>query len=184
LLRRHIMLPQIPRLALMRRLLQNSGHENITSMHMDLLASATCNSAGASSAPSRRRRMKKSHMADRIRNCITIASHLSLPKNSSFADPNTKPVDLMRHLYTAALSSTYCRQYMYMPTQCTDWFQNVAEGDAYLEAALLIACGYMAESVLHTMSRLVNGGILPRYRVSVHRSGIFWQEDMDVYAQM
>jgi hypothetical protein len=154
------MLPQIPRLALMRRLLWNSDHENMTTLHIDLLASATHNSADASSAPSRRTRIEATRITDRIRNCITIASQIGLPENSPFADPSIGPRDLMQHLCTAASTSRYCQEYMYMPSCYHQRFTRFAEGDAYLEAALLVASGYTAELVLHTMERLVKEGKL------------------------
>jgi hypothetical protein len=154
------MLPQIPRLALMRSVLRNSDQENMTTLHIDLLASAIHNSADASSAPSRRPRIETTRIADRIRNCITIASQIGLPENSPFADPSIRPGDLMHHLCAAASTSRYCQEYMYIPSSYNQRFTSFAEGDAYLEAALLVASGYTAEPVLHTMKRLVKEGKL------------------------
>jgi hypothetical protein len=165
LLHQHISLPQVPRLALMRTLVRSPDEDNVTTPHMCLLASALCNSAGASSARPRRVKYGRSRMPDRIRNCTTIASHISLPDNSSFADPKTRPRDFIRHLCTAVLTSIYCREYMFTPSQYSRSFRTFAEGDAYLEVALLAACGYTAEEVLHTMTRLVKERVLPLYRM-------------------
>jgi hypothetical protein len=168
LLHHRIALPQLPRRALMRTLLRNTDHNNITAPHMCLLASALYNSATAPSACPRpacplRTRIVALRMSDRIRNCIAIASHISLPENSPFTDPKTASGDLTRHLCTVALSSRYCLEYMYMPPYYEHRFVSFAEVDKNLEAALLVACGYTAGPVLHTMSRLLKEGILPRY---------------------
>jgi hypothetical protein len=165
LLHQHITLLKIPQLALMRTLMRSPDQDNVTAPHMCLLASALYNSAGASPARPRRVEYGRSRMSDRIRNCTTIASHISLPNNSPFADPKIRPQDLRRQLCTAALTSIYCREYIFTPSQYSRSFRTLAEGDAYLEVALLTACGYTAEDVIHTMIRLVKERILPLYRM-------------------
>jgi hypothetical protein len=124
-------------------------------------------------------------MANRIRNCITIASHIGLPDNSPFADPSIRPRDLMQHLCTAALTSTYCQEYIYMPWDYDRGFRSFAEGDAYLEVALLTAYGYTAEPVLLTMVRLVKEGTLPPYRMGAPQgfppSGGSWVSMLCIY---
>jgi hypothetical protein len=166
-LHQHITLPEIPQLALMRTLLRSPDLDNVTTPHMCLLASALYNSACASSDRPRRVKYGRSRMPERIRNCTTIASHISLPDNSAFADPKIWPQDLVRYLCTATLTSMYCREYIFTPSQYSRSFRTFAEGDAYLEVALLTACGYTAEDVLHTMVRLVKERVLPLYRMEL-----------------
>jgi hypothetical protein len=137
--------------------------QNGSTLHTSLLASAMCNSASAVSSQSRRNRLKMPRMAERIRNCTTIAAHLSLPKDSHFVDPKIKPRDLMQHLCTAASTSILCQEYMFIPWYYAQDFRTYAEGDACLEVALLVVCGYSTGAVLHTMVRLVREGKLAPY---------------------
>jgi hypothetical protein len=53
---------------------------------------------------------------------------------------------------------------MFTPTHYGYLFRTFAEGDAYLEVALLAACGYTADDVLHTLVRLVKERKIPLYR--------------------
>jgi hypothetical protein len=64
---------------------------------------------------------------------------------------------------------------MSMPPYYKYQFVSFAEIDKNLEAALLVACGYTAGPVLHTMSRLLKEGILPRYRTGGTKGFLrFW----------
>jgi 5-carboxymethyl-2-hydroxymuconate isomerase len=158
-LSQHITLLQLPRM-----LLRPSTYQGVVpTLHTSLLASAMYNSASAASPRARRARLQTLRMADRIRNCTTIAAHLSLPTDAPFADPNTKPEDLMRHLCTAASTSIHCQEYIYVPTSHAWGFRTFSEADAYLEVALLVVLGYSTESILYTMVKLSKEGKLALY---------------------
>jgi len=160
-LRKHIMHLQIPRLAMMRAARDNlPGQKGATSLHTRLLASAIYNS---SRNPSRSRLSQKKsrhempQMSHRIRNCVRIASTIDSPSEWSTQD-------LMRRLSTAASTSLWCLEYMYTPVYYTVAFGSHREGDACLEVALLVACGYSTQDVLDSMLRLARLGKLKHYR--------------------
>jgi hypothetical protein len=158
------MLPQIPRMALMHALLHPMAQQQKgPTLYLTLLASALCNSASAASSKPRRSRRRIPRMAERIRNCTTIAAHLNLPRDAPFADPNSKPRDLMQHLCTAASTSILCQEYTFMPEYYAQGFKTYAQGDACLEVALLVVCGYSTDAILHTMVGLVMNGKLAPY---------------------
>jgi hypothetical protein len=78
----------------------------------------------------------------------------------------------------------YCQEYIFNPENYYAGFRTYGEGDAYLEAALLVACRYEVERVLEAMARLVKSGFLPAYkkrkvRGGCGRSGSRWVKEGD-----
>jgi hypothetical protein len=150
----------------MRTLIRQSYvQDNWPTLHTSIFASAICNSASASSSKRRPSRRETPRIADRIQNCTTIAMHLGLPSNSPGKLPafSISPRELMQRLCTAASTSIYCQEYIYMPSYYEQLFQTHAEGDACLEAALLVACGYEFAEVVKAMIKLVEMGELKPY---------------------
>jgi hypothetical protein len=69
----------------------------------------------------------------------------------------------MLTLCTAASTSTYCQEYMYMPWKYWQWFNTYAQGDVCLEVALLGACGYSTKDALKIIPKLQEEGKLAPY---------------------
>jgi hypothetical protein len=83
-----------------------------------------------------------------------------------------------------ASTSVYCQEYIFNPENYYAGFRTYGEGDAYLEAALLVACRYEMGRVLEAMVRLVKSGVLPAYkkrkvRGGCGRSGSRWVKEGD-----
>lgn len=146
--------------------LWQAGKSSDTALPTSLLASAICNSARA---PTRRRRRAVAWpIVERIRNCVMIASHLgpdvlNAPKETPFEYAWFQPRDFMQLFCTAASTSTYCQEYMYMHSSYVQYFATYAEGDIYLEVALLVACGFCPRQVVSTMVEFVKEGKLRPY---------------------
>ncbi|EAT85310.1 hypothetical protein SNOG_07844 [Parastagonospora nodorum SN15] len=149
-LHQHILLPQLPRLLIMRTLLHSPQSTHPTS----LLASAIYNSTRTLPKYHQHFTHATPRIARRIRNCSIIASHISHP-------PFTP--SLLQRLSTAASTSIYVQEYIFMPSYYEQLFASTAEGDACLEVALLSVCGYEMEDVIKTMVRLVGKGDLEKY---------------------
>jgi hypothetical protein len=129
-----------------------------------LLASAICNSSRSTAARCRSTRIGTPLIAHRIRNCLTIASYLNPLEGSCYiAGPEARHKALMLDFCSAASTSTYCQEYMYMPLDYWQWFGTYGEGDVTLEVALLVACGYSTEQVLKIMPQLAKEGKLAPY---------------------
>ncbi|KAH7398954.1 hypothetical protein DE146DRAFT_512890 [Phaeosphaeria sp. MPI-PUGE-AT-0046c] len=193
-LHQHIVLPQVPHLAFMRAIMRRQpGKKKGASLYNLLLASAICNSASAPSRGRRGNRAPPQCIVERIRNCVVIANHL-LPSGvedaSRFVDIQSHSAVIMQGLCRAATTSMYCQEYIYMPSSYSQYFGTYGEADAYLETALLVACGYSAEPVISTMVKLVKEGQLSPYmgdKVWGHTksgrrwpSGTYEQHDSDV----
>ncbi|KAH5879130.1 hypothetical protein HBI91_029210 [Parastagonospora nodorum] len=149
-LHQHILLPQLPRLLIMRTLL----HSPQSTHPPSLLASAIYNSTRTLPKYHQHFTHATPRIARRIRNCSIIASHISHP-------PFTP--SLLQRLSTAASTSIYVQEYIFMPSYYEQLFASTAEGDACLEVALLSVCGYEMEDVIKTMVRLVGKGDLEKY---------------------
>jgi hypothetical protein len=167
-LHKHIVLPQLPHIAFIRALIIHwPSQYDVHTLCTSLLASAIHNSA---SSPHRRTRIQHGatrrqsiRIVDRIRNCVIIAASIDLPSQAPFTDPSVRPRDLMQRLCTAASTSSYCQEYIYLPMEYMEGFSRNAEGDAYLELALLVSCGYTVEPVLRRMVSLHKTGKLRPY---------------------
>ncbi|KAH8730658.1 hypothetical protein GQ44DRAFT_451604 [Phaeosphaeriaceae sp. PMI808] len=164
-LHQHILLGQVPRLALLLTLIRTSlKRENDTKLHTSVLASAMYNSSRAL-ASNRRARLATPRIVNRIRNCTTIASTLCPLIDPTSKNPNPGPKELMRRFCNAASTSIYCHEYMYMSSAYVDWFGLYAEDEAYLEVALLVACGFSKEGALESLFKLAKQGKLAPYIV-------------------
>lgn len=131
-----------------------------------LLASAICNSARA---PSRKRRSAITWpIVERIRNCVVVANHLGpnilmSPPEAPFEFIAYQSRDFMELFCMAASRSTYCQEYIYMRSSYMQYFKTYAEGDIYLEVALLVACGICPREAVSTMLEFVKEGKLTPY---------------------
>jgi hypothetical protein len=174
-----MVLPQLPHVAFMRALIIHWPSEyDVHTLYTSLLASSIYNSA---SSPHLRTGIQYGApwtqvlcIANRIRNCVTIAASIRLPPQASFADPRVRPRDLMQRLCTAASTSTYCQEYIYLPLEYMQGFSRNSEGDAYLELALLISCGYTDKSVLRYMVYLHKAGKLRPYTLGRPAEDLIW----------
>lgn len=129
-----------------------------------LLASAICNSSSATTPQRSSARVSTPRMVHRIRNCTIIASHLiPLDEPCYGVHPEVGRKALMLAFCSAASTSTYCQEYMYMPWNYWQWFSTYAQGDACLEVGLLGACGYSTEGALRIIPRLKKEGKLAPY---------------------
>jgi len=132
--------------------------------HTALLASGINNS---SSNNSRSRQVARpspenlwspgSNIADRIRNCVTVALVINSPR------PNLG--DLVRSLSKLASMSTWARDYMFMPYYFSGGFDSDKMAQVYLEVALLVAYGYDKQDVLTAFLGEARKGLLKGYRI-------------------
>lgn len=108
----------------------------------------------------------------RIRNCKTIADNIPsthAPDDSNEGSSHLSDTlgmeskSMLYRLCVMASTSHYCHQYIYTYEYYSSSFKSSAEGDAYLEAALLVACGFAIEDVKSAMVKLAKEGKLARY---------------------
>ncbi|CAO2651291.1 Nn.00g095880.m01.CDS01 [Neocucurbitaria sp. VM-36] len=162
-LHQHLLLSQLPYIGFVRAFIHNERLPNKKKdLPITLLASAICNSSRPSG--SSRRHIRTPRIANRVRNCTTIATHIATTSGSLPFHVTHSARTLMQSFCNAASTSAYCQEYMFMPTQYDARFKSCAEGDMYLEAALLVANGYPIEEVKIWMVRLAKEGKLMRYR--------------------
>ncbi|KAL5118201.1 hypothetical protein ACEQ8H_003873 [Pleosporales sp. CAS-2024a] len=154
-LHQHIRLAQMPHLALMRTLIRQSYvDEQGPTLHTSLLATALFHSASTASPRRRPLAHETPRIAQRLRNCVAMAARI---------DPAFSRTELLRRMSTAASSSIYIQEYIYMPSYYQQLFQTTAEGDACLEVALLMVCGFGREQVVKSMVGLVKDGQMRPY---------------------
>ncbi|KAH7090488.1 hypothetical protein FB567DRAFT_519979 [Paraphoma chrysanthemicola] len=170
----HIHIPHLPSLALIRTL---NPHNRITpspspsssenTLIYSLLANSIRNTYTAYTAlsPFRQKRVARRVPAivHRVRNCIVLAQrldHISPPISTSL--PN---VTFLTHLCTLASTSVYVHEYIFLPWKFYPGFTTCGQGDAYLEAALLVACGYEIRQVVGAKVELMREGKADKYRV-------------------
>jgi hypothetical protein len=157
------------------------GENHGAALYTSLWASAMCNMAKPPSHGRRRWKLPQYRITERIQNCVIIATHLQSESKDSSVQSQAQPNVIRQRLCTAASTSTYCYEYVYMPSCYTQYFRTYAEGDAYLETALLVACGYSSKAVVSTMVNLVKNGKLGPYiacDIRGHvKSGRRWRED-------
>lgn len=80
-------------------------------------------------------------------------------------EPHPTQLQLLQHFTVAAARSTWCQEYMYMPSYYSSAFNAYREGEVYLEVALLVACcRFSTQDVLQMMVRLAKRGMLLGYR--------------------
>lgn len=139
------------------------------SLRCSLLASALFNSVQARTGS-----MRGPRIVARLRNCKIIAE--SIPSSYElhgskgtvsclFGEDESSLVgntgkSLLRRLCVAASTSYYCHLYIYTYKEYSYLFKSGAMGNLYLEAALLVACGYALEDVKVAMVKLALEGKL------------------------
>jgi hypothetical protein len=152
---RHITLPQLPCLPFMRvtcsvprgTLIHHHAHTFYTSLLAAALYNPLSRARSRHTATSRSR--PHGHIVHRIQNCVIIAQHISGPTS----------YDLFRHFCKKASTSRYCLRYMYLHRYSHDIEHTGVSGEAnaYVEIALLVACGYGFEAVRRVIVELIEG---------------------------
>jgi hypothetical protein len=97
---------------------------------------------------------------------------------ASSITPRLDAKGLMRRLCTAASTSLWCLKYMYIEMEYFPAFNTYREGEAYIEVALLVACGYATDDVLTAMLRLAKMNRLRNYTPDwSHEPVVTWGDD-------